>query len=293
MESFPLVSIITLVFNNSKYLADTVGSVLEQDYPNIELIIQDDASDDFSYSDEYLFSENIIAEQNASNIGTVANANKAIAKASGKYIKLLSCGDLFAKPDSLSRLVGAMEENRWQIANSISAVYDEDMTEIISYLPRKDSMRKWGEFATAKQYHVLTRRNVVGAVGIVFTRSLFDEIGGFDETYRLTEDWPTWLKLTRKGIKIEAIDDVSTKYRSGGVSQEGVKNDILLDDYLKLFEKEILKYRHLFSRRQWQDLQTQHYLTLHWGGSTKTKKMLFALRHIGYFIRNKARRCEY
>ena len=291
----PLLSIITLTYNNQNYLPETINSIFAQNYPNFELIISDDGSADFdvNYWQTYIcehypqFDGRRVIRKNDVNLGTVCHVNVAIKYSSGKYIKLLPSGDLFYCSTSAAQLVEKMEQNKWQIANSSSIIYDEELINPKGYYPKKKTMLKMGSMTAAKQFHFLTGYNAVGGIGTIFTRDLYDTLGGFDETYRLTEDWPTWLKLTRNGVKIESIDFISVKYRLGGVSGAGAKNPVLLNDFILLMEREIFAYRDLFNNRQWRDLQVQYKKALHWNGFSAIQKLGFLARHISYFLRHR------
>lgn len=291
----PLLSVITLTYNNLRYLPETIDSILTQSYQNLELIISDDASIDFNigYWKSYIrerypqFDGRVIIRKNEVNLGTVSHCNVAIKCSSGKYVKLLSSGDLFASPISSAYLVEKMEQNKWQIVNSISAVYDEKMRTLKGYYPTRKNLLKMGSLTSAEQFLILTGYNAVGAIGVIFTRDLYDKSGGFDENYHLTEDWPMWLKLTRSGIRIESINFVSTIYRLGGISGFGTKNPVLHKDFILLMEREILLFSEFFNARQRRDLQTQYDKALRWGEFSLAQKLWFVMRHIGYFIRHK------
>ena len=87
--------------------------------------------------------------------------------------------------------------------------------------------------------------NTVSAAGTLFQRSFFSEHGGFDEDYRLLEDWPTWLKLARSGVQIPYLPRATVLYGHGGVSSaEGnaFRSERLKDDMRLCYEKEILPY---------------------------------------------------
>ena len=97
----PLVSVIIPVYKKLDLLKDCVDSVLEQDYPRIELIIADDSSDDF----DTLFWEKYVADHktnnivrfvvysNKNNLGTVKNLNNALKLSQGEIIKAIAGDD--------------------------------------------------------------------------------------------------------------------------------------------------------------------------------------------------------
>ncbi len=109
---FPLISILTTVFNREKYLAECIESVLALNYQNWELILVDDCSKDNSASIIKEFArkdDRIHFFQNEKNLGDYPNRNKAASYANGKYLKYLDADDTIYKY-SLDYMVDAMEK---------------------------------------------------------------------------------------------------------------------------------------------------------------------------------------
>lgn len=107
MSQFPLVSIGIPAYNAKKYIAETVNSVLAQNYPNIELLIQDNCSTDGTW--EWLQEITIIhpqisIQQNTHNVGMVGNFNRVINRAQGEYAMVVSSDDLL-EPNFVQRCV--------------------------------------------------------------------------------------------------------------------------------------------------------------------------------------------
>lgn len=97
MSKNPLVSVCIPVYNGEKYIAETIQSVLAQTYANIEIVVQDNASTDRTWSLLQEFAARypqILIQGNAQNCGMAANWNLVINRASGDYIMLLSADDL-------------------------------------------------------------------------------------------------------------------------------------------------------------------------------------------------------
>jgi glycosyltransferase involved in cell wall biosynthesis len=89
MQDNPLVTIICLCYNQEDYVLESLSSVLNQDYPSLELIIVDDCSTDNSKSviEKWLIDfPQIQFITNSINLGSTKSFNKALKKANGKYI---------------------------------------------------------------------------------------------------------------------------------------------------------------------------------------------------------------
>jgi glycosyltransferase involved in cell wall biosynthesis len=110
----PLVSVGVPVYNGEQFLAEAIRSVLAQDYPNLELIICDNASDDRT---EAICRAIALADgrvrylRNRTNIGLLGNFRRTLDEARGKYFTWLAHDDVMSDPACLSKLVGYLESN--------------------------------------------------------------------------------------------------------------------------------------------------------------------------------------
>lgn len=94
-ENQPLVSVITVTYNSSAYVADAIESVLGQDYSNIEYIIGDDCSTDNTWEIISSYHDSRIKPyRNESNLREYANRNKALGMATGKYLIFIDGDDI-------------------------------------------------------------------------------------------------------------------------------------------------------------------------------------------------------
>jgi len=111
---YPLVSVGVPVFNEEKFFNRTLGSLLDQDYPNFEIIISDNASSDNTpiIADKYkkLYPKIIKYFRNDNNIGSIANFNQVINYASGKYFVWAGSHDLLSK-NYISESVKVLNSN--------------------------------------------------------------------------------------------------------------------------------------------------------------------------------------
>lgn len=269
----PHLSIIVLVYQNIGLLWQTLDSILFQKYPSIELIISDDASDNFDADKVRKYVNNIkkenlknlIITQNSSNLGTVRNANSAVNSSKGEYIKFLSPGDLFYNDMICESVISSMLRNKWDVVNTLCAVYDHDLIKFKGFYPTKSSLKSMGNKTTKEQYATLSGYNAIGAVGVFIKKTVLHKIGGFDERYFLTEDWPTWLKMTRSGIKIHSLNLISVIYRLGGISTTKKINPFLKQDRILIMQYETLQHTEFLSPiyRRWLRIQYKESIIKH------------------------------
>lgn len=95
IENKPVVSVVTVTYNSSLYIRDTIESVLAQTYTNLEYIICDDCSTDDTWKiiSEYA-DPRIRATRNETNLREYANRNKAIDMATGEYLIFIDGDDI-------------------------------------------------------------------------------------------------------------------------------------------------------------------------------------------------------
>lgn len=248
MNNSALFSIIILAYNNQEYIRCAIDSVLAQDYPAMEIIIADDHSREFdregiqTYLDAHK-GPNVrrtLVYQNPENYGTVKNFNCAIRQAEGRYLKGLAADDALYGPDVLTLARQALDGCGSGIIASRVMKCSPEMEELAPFrdgfaqsLPQRSARETW---------RALCVHNDIAATGIFFTRDFFDHYGLFDERYRILEDWPTWLRITRLGCRIGFGDFMATKYRANAGSATSV-NPLYLADKKQTFETEIRPYR--------------------------------------------------
>lgn len=113
MKKEELVSIVVPVYNAEKFLKDTIQTVLEQTYPNWELLLVDDCSNDNSVGiiKEYVKDDKRIRLlKNEKNSGAALTRNKGIEEAKGTYLCFLDADDLWEK-EKLEKQLKFMKEN--------------------------------------------------------------------------------------------------------------------------------------------------------------------------------------
>ena len=97
MPTLPLVSISIPAYNAERYILETIESILAQDYPNIELLVQDNHSTDGTWA---LLQElaaqhpQISIQQNEHTVHVVANFNRVINRAKGDFVMVMGSDDL-------------------------------------------------------------------------------------------------------------------------------------------------------------------------------------------------------
>lgn len=252
-----LVSIVILAYEDYSSLEITIKSILNQNYDNMEIILSDDCSKQYSYHQIKsiikqidIRTNNVIKiYRNEENMGVVAHANKVAQKCRGKYIKFLPLGDYFATSQSLTILVDKIQNSKCKIVTSPSIIYEKETGNALYQFPSNRRLNKLINKNPSKQFSVISKNNIISAVGTIFDREFFEN-GGFDEKYIHLDDWPTWLRYFRMGNIMEFVTTPTVYYQIGGISSNlgnAFKSKLLHNDMIMCYEREILPYKNQFS----------------------------------------------
>jgi glycosyltransferase involved in cell wall biosynthesis len=207
----PLVSVCIPSYNNSKYIAETIQSVLSQTYSNFELIIVDDCSSDNTLEIVRGFKDRrIVVYQNEANLGMHGNWNKVLSLANGEYMKLL-CGDDLIYPDCLAQQVNAFFNNSDKNISVVSV-----HRELISSTGKKSfgSFYKFraGLYSGKKAVRgcVTFGTNLIGEpMAVLFKSSVFKEHKVVLESNNYTIDLDMYFKLLQYGSLLVLKDSLA------------------------------------------------------------------------------------
>jgi len=199
--STPLVSVCVPSFNNERFIAATLESVLNQTYSNFEILITDDCSTDRTVSIIREFSDpRIRLVQNEVNLGIAENWRTALSAATGKYVKLL-CGDDLIYPDCLRRQVQILEEkfNSGMVLTICGREIINARGEVI--LRSRPRLRK-GRMPGGKLIRNCVRcgTNFIGEPGVgLYRREAADPSVAFDLGNPYMVDMDLWAELLKRG----------------------------------------------------------------------------------------------
>ena len=179
-----LVTIVTPCLNAERFLDETIRSVLEQDYPNIEYIVMDGGSTDGTL-DILRKYEQKLRWESAPDGGTADAVNRGFALGKGEILAFLNADDRY-HPSAVSTAVRHLREHPEAAGVYGDASWiDQDGARIAPY-PVRDFDRE-----------LLERECFICQPASFFRRQPFESIGGLDPDLRLTFDYEFWLRLTR------------------------------------------------------------------------------------------------
>ncbi len=215
----PLVSIITSSFNAVNTIEQTINSVINQSYPNIEYIIIDGGSTDGTVDVLKKYNAKIKYWISEPDRGIYNAWNKALKVAVGDWIAFLGADDIYY-PDAIGEYVkyinSAPGNDQLDFISSKIEIVDQQLN-LLNLAGEKWS---WPKFS----YYMTTNHG-----GMFHNRKLFEKYGHFDESYRSAGDYALLLKAGRN-LKAGFLDAITIKMREGGISSGG---RFLFDEALK------------------------------------------------------------
>ncbi|XID95682.1 glycosyltransferase [Paenibacillaceae bacterium WGS1546] len=201
-DSFPLVSVI-IPFYNCPFIDQAIASVLNQTYPNIEIVVVDDGST--AHQNKLDPFRSRIRYFGKANGGTASALNYGLRIASGKYFAWLSSDDLMY-PHKIARQVAFMEEHRALISCTDFHLIDANNQITMRALAVKfPSLRKFIEA-------LFTFCPINGST-VMMHRTLPERIGYFNEALACTQDYDYWLRVHLDRVDFYFINEVLTLYR--------------------------------------------------------------------------------
>jgi glycosyltransferase involved in cell wall biosynthesis len=184
MHLQPLVSIVTPSFNQGEYLEETICSVLEQDYPNIEYLIVDGGSTDSSLEIIKRYQERLSWWVSEADQGQTDAINKGFIHAQGEILAWLNSDDTYL-PNTVSQAVEFLQSHP-----NVGMVYGnanliDEHGKVIGKFPARQT-----------DYRLLRRGYVhIPQQSSFFRARLWQKVGPLDPTFHFAMDYDLWVRL--------------------------------------------------------------------------------------------------
>ena len=222
-----LVSVVVGTYNSARYVEETLSSIYNQDYKQLELIVADDCSTDdtlnkvkFWIKEHHNRFINCIVVESERNTGLPSNVNRGIKACNGTWIKQIAGDDLLL-PKCVSTFVNFIKENPEKdvvFSRLRHFMVEKNDKVLLNISPNNSFDERIAFFNNSdahEQYRSLLRDGCFLQAPTSFCRTELMKKNLYDEKYKFEEDYPMWLKLTRNGHKIHMILDVTVEYRRG------------------------------------------------------------------------------
>ena len=206
-NSSPLVSIIMNCYNSDEYLKIAINSAVSQSYENWELIFWDNQSTDKSADIVKSYNDERIKYFYAPIHTPLGEArNLAIEKASGEWVCILDCDDIWHK-DKLKASFDSLDE--YEFKDKTSLLYSKTV-----YINENgEEFGKFYEHYSGKIHDLLLKKgDFVFISSAIFRKDILDEVGKIDVSLHYAEDYDVLLKVTKNYYAL-CIDEFHTFYR--------------------------------------------------------------------------------
>lgn len=198
-----LVSIITVCWNSEKYIRDTIESVLNQTYKNIQYIIIDGKSTDKTLSiiDEYKerFGDRLtlVSEKDS---GIYNAMNKGLALVKGELVGIINSDDYYE--------LDAVEKMVEQYKLHGSGVY----------YGFERSLKDEKEYCIVRKNPHFLKETMIAHEATFITTDIYKKIGNFDENYRIVADYDLMLRIKEAEVNFFPVNAIISNFRFGGAS---------------------------------------------------------------------------
>ncbi|MGC9375868.1 MAG: glycosyltransferase [Bacteroidales bacterium] len=222
IEQNPLVSVIVVTYNSSRYVLETLESIRVQTYKNIELIICDDSSTDetvelcrdwVSKNKDYF--KNIELITSNKNTGISANSNRGIMAAKGTWLKLIAGDDLLLDNCILENLLFVKDTPNAKFISSKVQPINNSGKHLNHQSSKYDAFKNlYFTLPAKKQLKMYARLPVfLNSPSFFLKKEVFKIINYFDEEFRIYDDICLIYRANSNNVKIHFLDKFTVKYR--------------------------------------------------------------------------------
>jgi len=231
-KSTPLVSVIIASYNHALFIDEAVQSVLDQNYENIEVIIVDDGSTDDSWLKISAMTDSRIKKfLLKENVGACRAGNIALSHAKGEYICIISSDDRW-KPN---KIVEQLE--LFNARPGLGAVFgraefidqEGNLLEVSASAPEGSIFDKQNRSRHEWLRYFFFNGNCICHPTVMIRRSIYDEIGTYDNRFRQLPDFRMWINLVKKH-EFHIMDRALVEFRihdsnGGNASRSSTSNN--------------------------------------------------------------------
>ena len=194
-SSNELVSVLLSTYNSEETLGESIDSLLNQTYKNLEILISDDGSIDSTIEickKFQLKDERILLFSNKKNIGLTKSLNNLAQKASGSLLARHDADDI-SLPDRIEEQIQFMNKKRLDAVTTRSLVKQNNKKRpgISFYIPDK---------------LLINRKNPFIHGTLIIKKNVFQEIGYYDERFYFAQDYKLFYDLLNNGYKVRTLN---------------------------------------------------------------------------------------
>jgi len=207
----PVISVITVTYNARQFLEQTMQSVIEQDYANIEYIVIDGASTDRTLEIIHKYESRLAYWVSEPDEGIYDAMNKGVLKATGEWILFMNAGDTFVSTNTVATCVKAFQSNCAMVYGGINVVNTQNQS--VVYQPPLDLSMYVKRMPCCHQ--------------AVFFKTALVKHYQFNTLFKINADLDLILKLYHAGHSYVKLEIPVINFLSGGIhTQDFPRGDL-------------------------------------------------------------------
>jgi glycosyltransferase involved in cell wall biosynthesis len=220
----PKLSIVTASFNQGQFIEETIQSVLNQNYPNLEYIIIDGGSTDQTLEIIKKYQQHLTYWVSENDEGQANAINKGLKLCTGEIFNWLNSDD-YLEPESLYKIAETFEDKKVSLVAGKVRNFSTNADEIIpNQKLSAHGLMCWEPGVKFVQ------------PGVWMRRELIEKCGGIDEKYHYAFDWDFYIRYLYCFPQVKEIDDLLVHFRL----HENSKTQSLLEKFA-IEEREIIE----------------------------------------------------
>jgi len=209
------VSIITICYNSAETIRDTIQSVVDQSYPDIEYILIDGASTDATLTIAKSFGDKVTTLISEPDKGIYDAMNKGVAAATGDIVGILNSDDFYAYTDVIADVVAQFKEYNCEALYADLVYVDRDATDKVT--------RKW--ISGAYKHGDFLKGWMPPHPTFFTTKEAYNRLGTYNTVLRTSADYELMLRFLHKNqLTVAYLPKIITKMRVGGQSNVSFSN---------------------------------------------------------------------
>ena len=248
-SGWPRITIVTPSFNQARYLEESINSVLEQNYPNLEYMVIDGGSTDGSVDVIRKYQHRLSYWVSERDGGQTHALNKGFSRATGEILAYLNSDDYYL-PGALASVANylrvhpdvALVHGRCRVVDVAGTKIGERFGAITRYDEILDLWDVWWKGRNFVQPEVF------------WTKSIADRVGPFREELFWVMDYEYWARILRAGGKVGSLDTELASFRMQP-NQKSTQSSRVADELLRVVRPWIWEKETTLSWRQRLDLK--------------------------------------
>jgi len=240
--AFPLISVIIPSYNYAAYLERRIESILNQTYPNIEIIVIDDCSPDNSVEvlQKYEAYPQITLIFSKKNKGWIATNNQGVNLAKGEIVLFAQCDDI-CEPTMVEKLYAAFQGNvsvglsfcRSYLVNAAGDILGEDYDgrdAAFKHLCKTDVLILRKQL-TSFLFNACVIPNLSA---VLIRKACFETVGEFSQDYKVCSDWDWYFRVAAKYDVAYVASPLNSFMQHDTTIRSSTKERIIFEEYIRL-----------------------------------------------------------